>query len=356
MNAINFFMITICSLLLSILFNHGVRKVSSKLNLVAYAGEHRQHVLPTPLTGGISMFSAVTFMLVVVFLLSDLSPITWSGFDNYLLAIALLVVIGVIDDRYNISFFWRFLAQIMAVFIMIQHGNALLDLGELFSNNTLSLGTFSFFMTVFATVGVINALNMSDGIDGLAASYFLIALVVLAFFSFEPFYQLIIFIWVGAILGFLTFNFPWQSNAKVFMGDAGSMVLGFTLAWLLINGSQELKPTEPLFHPIFAVWLLALPLYDTVSVMLIRLMKRKSPFHADRMHMHHHVLNRFESVKKSVFIMLLWFFVYVLIGIYCHVNEVLQFKQTIMFSVFFIMHFLFQFKLSFKKKTKETIV
>ena len=350
-------MIAFCSLLLSIFLNHGIRKLSPKLNLIAYSGEHRQHAEPTPVIGGISMFFAVILTIAITFVILDLPALKWSEIDNYVLAIVILVIIGVIDDRYNISFIWRFLTQIAAVFIMIQQGNALLDLGELFSNNTLLLGSFSSFMTVFATVGVINALNMSDGIDGLAGSYFLIALAVLTSFAFTPVHQLIILVWIGAILGFLTFNFPWHRHAKIFMGDAGSMVIGFTLAWLLISGSQDLNTNErPQFHPIFAVWLLALPLYDTVSVMLIRLFKGKSPFHADRMHMHHHVLNRLKTVKMSVSFMLIWFSAYILIGLYCHFNEIAQYKQTILFSIFFIAHFLLQFKLSYQKKTQETIV
>jgi len=352
MSITNFFLIITCSFLLSIMFNLVFKESSTRLGLVAYSGGHRQHTIPTPLIGGISMFLAVVTTVFVSYIFTGLEAVAWSEVDNYLLATALLVVIGMVDDRYNISFIWRFLVQIAAVFIMIQQGNALLDLGELFSSETLSLGIFSSFMTVFATVGVINALNMSDGIDGLAGGYFLFSLIILACFSFNPFYQWLIFVWVGAILGFLVFNFPLRGNAKIFMGDAGSMVLGFTLAWLLIHGAQDMETNEQgLFHPIFAVWLLALPLYDTVSVMLIRLLKGSSPFHADRMHMHHHVLHRLKSTKLSVLFMLFWFFLYVIIGLYCHFNGVEQSKQTIMFSILFILHFLLQFKLSYKKKT-----
>lgn len=352
MLSIKFCILLLVSLLLSVILNQCFRKLSSKLSLIAYSGEHRQHSVPTPLTGGISMFLAILMTMLIGFLLLDFSLITLADTGHYLFAITLLVTVGLIDDRYNISFIWRFLAQIAAVFIMIQQGNTLLDLGELFSSQTLYLGSYSSFMTIFATVGVINALNMSDGIDGLAGGYFLIALLVLVFFSFSPANELIVVVWVGAILGFLMLNFPRRGDAKVFMGDAGSMVLGFTLAWLLINGSQEVHANqESLFHPIFAVWLLALPLYDTVSVMLIRLLRGKSPFHADRMHMHHHVLHWLKSTKVTVLFMLSWFLVYVLIGVYSHVNELEQFKQTIVFSIIFIIHFLLQFILSNQKKT-----
>lgn len=349
---IKFFILIPVSLLLSVILNHCFRKLSTKFNLIAYSGEHRQHATPTPLTGGISMFLAVLMAMLIGLVILDFSLTAWAEIGHYLFAIMLLVIIGWIDDRYNISFLWRFLAQIAAVFIMVQQGNALLDLGELFSRHTLYLGSYSTFMTIFATVGVINALNMSDGIDGLAGGYFLIALAVLAFFSFNTVHELIIIVWIGAILGFLVLNFPWRGDAKVFMGDAGSMVLGFTLAWLLINGSQDVHANQrSLFHPIFAVWLLALPLYDTVSVMLIRLLKGKSPFHADRMHMHHHVLHWLNSTKMSVLFMLSWFLVYVLIGVYSHLNDVEQYQQTILFSIVFVLHFLLQFKLSNQKKT-----
>lgn len=344
----------LCSFSLSVFLNFSFRTVAKKIGLIAYSGNHRQHISPTPLIGGVSMYLAIIITMAVLLLLGKLSFQELLELRHYLLAITLLVVVGALDDRHNLSFIWRFLIQIVAVFIMIHHGNVLLDLGELFSEKTLFLGRFSSFMTIFATVGVINAINMSDGIDGLAGSFSLLLLFILAFFVFDKAYHMMIVIWMGALLGFLMFNFPLRGSATVFMGDAGSTALGFTLAWLFIAGSQHSMNAESsLFHPIFAVWLLALPLFDTVSVMLIRLLKGNSPFRADRFHMHHHVLNRLGSTKMSVFVMLLWFLAYALLGICLHKLNIEQSKQTMLFSIFFILHLLLQFKLSKQKKHEK---
>ncbi|MGH1542050.1 MAG: MraY family glycosyltransferase [Arenicella sp.] len=323
--------------------------LAPRYGLIAVPGQHRDHAKATPLTGGIAIFIAVVASLVITqpFVgLVDLLP--------FLLAAALLVVVGVIDDKHNLPFFWRLLVQVFAAWIMVQHSNILFDLGELFSNKTLFLGRFSTVMTIFATVGVINAINMSDGLDGLAGSQVLLALCVLSLFWFEFPYDALIVVTMGAISGFLLFNCRFrQHHARVFMGDAGSTLLGFLLAWLLINGSQQV---DRLFDPIFAVWLLALPLFDTISVMLIRPLYGRSPFSADKIHLHHHIFDRVGSVNLTLLFMLVLFLAYAAIGMVAHHLSYPQAKQTIVFSVLFLMHLLIQWRFSRQKILQETIV
>ena len=338
----------------SLLVNKWLQRFAGVFGLFAMPGEHRRHQSPTPVVGGLAMFLTVLITMVV----AQLSAVVdFSEMAYFVFAMLLLTIVGLLDDRFHISFLWRFLAQIAAVLLMLEQGNILLSLGPLFAtdlDDVLLLGRYAPLMTVFATVGVINAINMSDGIDGLAGTWVLLVLLVLAWFAFDIQYSVIMCAWIGALLGFLAFNYRIAgTTARVFMGDAGSTVLGFVLAWLLIHGSQQ---PHTLFDPMFAVWLLALPLFDTVSIMLIRPLFGRSPFNADRIHMHHHVLDRVQSVNTTLCILVLWFLVYVAIGYYFHLRPIVPLIETLIFSGLFILHLFMQFLLSRRKILQESIV
>lgn len=343
MQTIAIFATVICSLVLSVLFNQCLRNLSPKLNLLAHSGEHRQHEKPTPLVGGLAMYCAVVIVLIVFFLLFEQAHSLL--IYHYIAGASLLMIVGVLDDRFHMSFVVRIIVQIIAAMIMVAQGNILYSLGELFTTSTLLLGRFSVPLTIFAVVGVINALNMIDGLDGLAGGIGFISFCFLLIFPFDPTYAMIILVWLGALLGFLLFNFRFKQPARVFMGDAGSTLMGYTLAWILIYGSQQAVETvaEPrYFAPIFAVWVLALPLFETISLMLLRVFEGKSPFHADRGHMHHHILSRTHSVKLTVLILLVWFSFYSLLGYEFHLQKIATHIQTLIFSMFFVLHFSLQ--------------
>ena len=343
----------VISLVMSLAVNCLLAKLAPRLGLIALPGQHRSHRSPTPLTGGLAIVLVLLFVLLP----------SWQQWQSdflpyFLIATTVLAVVGLIDDRYTLSFLWRFLAQILACLIMLYQGNSLSHLGELFSDNTLYLGAVAGLMTVFATVGVINAINMIDGLDGLAGTLVLLALLLLASHAFETDYTRVIVVISGALAAFLLFNvrYRWRQTerpARVFMGDTGSTVLGFALAWLFIHGSQQ---PERLFDPIFAVWVLALPLFDTVSVMLIRPLLGRSPFAADKIHLHHHLLHRLQSVNLTVLAMMALFAGYVTIGLVSRWLGLPQHQQTVLFSVCFVMHFAIHWHLSRKKILTETIV
>jgi UDP-GlcNAc:undecaprenyl-phosphate GlcNAc-1-phosphate transferase len=142
-------------------------------------------------------------------------------------------------------------------------------------------------MTVFAVLGVINAMNMIDGADGLASGLALIALLAFAAIlsADAGLGGTLLPALVAAVAGFMVFSLrtPWRKRASVFIGDAGSMLLGFALAWYAV----DLASVRDAMTPITAVWILAIPLMDTVSLMVRRMLKGVSPFAADREHLHH---------------------------------------------------------------------
>jgi UDP-GlcNAc:undecaprenyl-phosphate GlcNAc-1-phosphate transferase len=160
-------------------------------------------------------------------------------------------------------------------------------------------------MTVFAVVGVINAVNMIDGMDGLAGSTSLVSFAwygVAATAAGLPGLAALAWVMCGGLAGFLLLNLrlPWQPRARVFLGDAGSTLLGFSLAWFAIDLTQGPGRTMP---PIAALWVVLLPLADTVSLMARRRSRGMSPFHPDREHIHHFLLAHGFSVSGALLVL-----------------------------------------------------
>ena len=271
---------------------YGLAQVSPKIGLIALPGEHRKHQQATPLVGGIAIFIGV----LVAYALLDDSQI------GLLPSLAILCFVGSVDDRYKLPSWVRLIAQAIAAYLMIEFtGVQLISLGNLVSENEMLLGVWSVPLTIFAVIGVINAINMSDGLDGLAGC--LVILVLLAMLGLDSQLQEFLLQVIVAILGFLIWNIRiGRSHAKLFMGDAGSTVLGMIVAYCLIYLSQI---TPPAIMPVTALWLLALPLIDAVAVLLIRPLRGSSPFAADQMHYHHLLHTKGLSVNGVLLIVML---------------------------------------------------
>jgi UDP-GlcNAc:undecaprenyl-phosphate GlcNAc-1-phosphate transferase len=202
-----------------------------------------------------------------------------------------LVCVGFIDDYKCLSVRIRLIAQIAAVLIMSEFAHIkIIDLGELLGLGNVQIGNYyATAFTVFAVVGGINAFNMIDGIDGLAGSLTLISITSIAVVSWifqdEMIFKFCL-IFIASIVAFLLFNLRifGRSSAKIFLGDTGSTLFGFTVCWLLIDASQGEKA---LIMPTTALWIMALPLFDSICIMLRRIRKGRSPFASDREHLHH---------------------------------------------------------------------
>ena len=218
------------------------------------------------------------------------NPVVLAEYGD-LLAISLIVlVLGAIDDYKHMPVSFRMGGQAIAATLMyFAAGNQLTSFGNLFGFGDINLGILSFPVTVFATVGVINAINMSDGMDGLSGGMVTIALAFLGIVAWQSGNEtLLIFIAVllSALLAFLAlyFRLPWRKPALVYLGDSGSTFLGFVLAWLLIESTQNGTEVIP---PVLALWFVAVPLMDTIVLLIKRPLQGKSPFHPGRDHLHH---------------------------------------------------------------------
>jgi UDP-GlcNAc:undecaprenyl-phosphate GlcNAc-1-phosphate transferase len=273
--------------------------LARRTGLVDYPDVRKVHDVATPLVGGLAVFAALAMTVI-------LSPShVWAAGSFYpaiLLGGGLLLLAGLIDDLRGLSPMLRFLVQIGVCLLLIRYtGVRLDDFGRLFSGDVIELGWMAVPLTVFAAMGVINAFNLVDGMDGLAGSIFCIAaagMVLFAGLSGHDGMVWMLLLAMAAVLGFLLVNarFPWNPKARVFLGDAGSLMLGFVLAWSFIRLGNGI---DRAFMPMTAVWLFALPLLDTSTLIWTRWRSGRSAFAADQRHLHHAFLRAGYSVGQT---------------------------------------------------------
>ena len=301
-------------------------KFGTALGLLAEPGEHRRHQGVTPMVGGIGIYLG----LLLGLLLFD------NSFSLLLPSLFLMCGVGALDDRYKLPSWVRFLAQGAAAYLMLLLTSvALVDLGYLFTGDSrILMNTFwSTSMTIFACIGVINAINMSDGLDGLAGSLVFLVLLLLLILG-HPSSGLIL-VSLGATAGFLFWNLRLgRPRAKVFMGDAGSTMLGILVAYLLIQYSQ----VENGIWPVTALWFLALPLIDAVAVLIVRPLRGRSPFAADRIHYHHQLLDRGLSVNSTLLIAIALQTLFVVLGLVLWRIHLAEHLQLALFLFIFLVY------------------
>lgn len=272
--------------------------ISSRLDLMDYPAGRKDHAEPTPVIGGVAML--VGIVMASFFTLDAIDP----SLRGFLAAGILLVVVGLLDDKYDLDWRLRILAQVSAALIMIYFGGIRVHyLGHLFGYENIFLGSLSVPFTVFATVGIINAVNMIDGVDGLAGLLVLAALAMLSAATVYSGNQALLthsLLALGAVGGFLLFNIrhPWQRSAKSFMGNAGSALLGLMMAWTTFRLTQT--PSHPV-TPLLALWVIPIPIMDCLVLMARRIKLGQSPFRADHNHIHHLMIEAGFTPTRAAF-------------------------------------------------------
>lgn len=267
---------------------------AEKLGLIDMPdGVRKIHTVAKPLVGGLGMVAGIIVSMLIFLPVAD--------FIGLIVAILMIATVGFFDDRHDVSFKIRFVVQSAAtVSVMYFGGSVLHSFGDLFGYGPLHTGIFAYAVTIFCVIGVINAMNMIDGLDGLAGSISLVAFSafgILAWLNGQTGLVLVSVAYIGALAAFLRFNwFP----SKLFMGDAGSMTLGFSLAFFAIETTQG---ATTVVSPAAALLVLALPVSDTIVVMIKRIMQGKSPFYADKTHFHHVLKAMGLDHRKAVIIM-----------------------------------------------------
>ncbi|MDY0417091.1 UDP-N-acetylglucosamine--undecaprenyl-phosphate N-acetylglucosaminephosphotransferase [Enterobacter sp. 170198] len=275
--------------------------LARKYSLVDKPGGRKQHKGEIPLIGGISVYCSIVIFHVLHL---NIAPFVDANFIAYIVGISILLAVGIADDYYDLPVIPRILAQALAALVIILDDVYLNTFGFVLGEYELLLGSAGYLITLFAGWAAINAFNMIDGIDGLlgSVSAVIFAALMVAFLSAGAEQSALwCLLMIMALLPYLISNLG-VVGAKVFMGDAGSMVIGFTMLWLILNASQGSKA---IMAPVTALWIIALPLMDMVAVMIRRLRRRQSPFHADRDHLHHILLRCGLSSRQTVFVMVL---------------------------------------------------
>lgn len=280
------------SLFITIVLVPLCKTLAFRLNILDVPDERKVHTIPTPRTGGIAMA------------LGSLAPILiWTRLDelsgSILIGAWILVFFGLLDDRVNLNYKYKFASQIAAALLVIFVGGIKIkSLGMLLPNDLILPDVISIPLTLVVIVGVTNAINLADGLDGLAGGITMLTFISIGLLAYICDYDSIVLIAMavtGALFGFLRFNtYP----ALVFMGDAGSQFLGFlaiTLALHLTQSNIPLSPTLPLL-------MLGFPILDTFTVMFQRVADGKSPFYPDKNHFHHKLMRLGLSHSESVLI------------------------------------------------------
>lgn len=266
-----------------------------KIGLLDHPNERKVHHASTPLVGGLAIFIAMAMAIV-------LGTPYGLGVLPLMTACGLMLITGMLDDLRDLKPLPRFIAQIVACCIMIFSGDVVLsDFGSLMWDGVLYLRWLSVPITIFAALGVINAYNMIDGMDGLSGMVFIVASIALAWLALQTGHATnagILLIAASAAGGFFLVNarLPWNQRARVFLGDSGTMFMGMFLAWQCIDlGSGENRAIVPMT----AVWLLGVPLVDTLRLMTQRWLRGHSSLQADQFHLHHAFLKAGFSVSRT---------------------------------------------------------
>ena len=259
----------------------------------------RMHRVAMPLLGGVAIFTA---FIVTVLAFCDLKE-NYREILGLLFGATVIVATGILDDRFSLNPFLKLFLQIIAALIVALCGITIDNVGIFNSSGELfALGNFSIPITVIWIVAVTNAVNLIDGLDGLSCGVSTISALSILVSSFfmpdvPPIAILLTAIFAGSCLGFLPYNF---NPAKIFMGDTGSMFLGFTLSTISVIGVFKTDAIIAYWVPFIAF---AVPLFDTTFAFVRRILQGKSPFSADRGHIHHKLIDMGFNQRQSVTIL-----------------------------------------------------
>jgi len=212
-----------------------------------------------------------------------------------------LLILFLIDDFKGLRPLFRILIQIfVSIYLIVSTEVYLESLGNLFGFGDVNLGVFSIPVTVFCIVGIMNAFNMMDGINGLCSGCSMIALMLMGFYSGLIYDSMLVLI-IGSMIGFILFNLGFFGKKReVFLGDSGSNLVGFWVAWIAIYASQSQFYS---IEPITVLWFVAIPLLDCIGLIFSRTSKGKSWSTAGRDHIHHKLMNRFNSKNTLIVIL-----------------------------------------------------
>jgi len=333
-------------------------RLAKKFDIIDYPNHRKIHITPTPLLGGIAIWGAFTIVLathasLVVFLKDFItSSASFSSrlqfyannatcITNQVFAILIggliIAIVGIVDDIRGLSIWIRLLTETAVAFVMVWMG---------FKLDIFLLEIINWIITIFWIIGITNAFNLLDGADGLASGVGIISSLILAgimFFGNQPLIALLLLTLAAAIGGFFRYNLP---PARIFMGSAGSMFIGYILSITTILATFTIDNACTKYVIAIPVVILSMPLYDTLSVIFLRSIKGVSLTKGDLNHLVHRLMRAGFSQKKAVFLIYLMSFAIGILGILLIWTTVVQsiivlsFIGVLFVGIFFFEYFL----------------
>ncbi|WP_444633053.1 MraY family glycosyltransferase [Cupriavidus oxalaticus] len=295
----DYFWVPASCALISLIALLALRPAAIRVGLVDVPGGRKRHVGDVPLIGGIAVLAAVWIGSLMYLRTFDRYVALYAG-------LTLLAVVGLIDDLRGMRPLTKLAFQFLAAILMTSWGSVyLMSLGDLFGRREIELLNWGIPLTIFAVLSVVNAMNMSDGLDGLAGGLAVIVLGWMAYLATSVGNMMvsrIAMIFCGALVGFLLLNVnhPLRGRQRVFLGDAGSLLLGYVMVWFSVELTQAPYNRVGYVPPVVMLWVLGLILVDLLAVVMRRMIKGKNPLAADRTHLHHVLLRLGLSPPKVV--------------------------------------------------------
>ena len=326
----DFFFIAVFSFFIII----SLSRIAKKISLVDIPDNRKIHKTRIPLIGGISIYTT----LILSFFIFD--EINLPFYKILFFFSAFIVIIGIVDDLKNISYKFRIILIILTSYLIIFYTDIYIrDLGIFFNFVFENLGLFGILFTLFCVVALVNAFNFIDGVDGLASIQSILILSIILFydFLFSLNHNLKINIYLmETLVIFIFFNLFLPNKYKIFLGDAGSMFLGFYISWIVIYMSQHYNALPIMLIP----WILSYPVFDLVSTVIIRLTKQISPFRPDHFHFHFILLKQKKLNKINInIIILILTLIFNLIGFLSYTFLFEELSFIILIISFLIFHY-----------------
>lgn len=327
--------LVIILLIIHIFFIYFYSKLSLRINLIDMPNERKLHIGKIPLVGGISIYTSLSLFYIFISTPFILKIIFLSSF--------LVLIISLLDDIYDIGITERIFFQTVATLVVVGFGVRIIDIGT-YNESTIFLGGFGIVLSCLTIIAFTNAINFSDGLDGLATGYGLNCILSIIFFSYYFKFnsdQMHLY-----FLSFLLIIFLFSNHGfllpKTFLGDNGSASLGFLLACFLVYYTL---PDNRHFHPVLTLWAAPFPILDFMTVFIRRILKKTNPFKPDRRHMHYLLINSKISnklipillVSSSFVSSVLGFIIFILFG---------AISSLISFFFFLVIYFLISVYLS----------
>lgn len=340
-NGVNIFYIILITFVSSLVLVPFVRDIAVHINAIDIPDKRKVHKKPMPRLGGLAIF--LSFLIGYMFF----APLT-TQMISILISSFLIIILGIIDDIKPLKATTKLWGQLVVALILVFYGKIFLTDLTLFGMNIV-LGDWTYPLTIFVIIACINAINLIDGLDGLAAGtssiYFLTIIIISVLLGrLEGLGIMLCLIMLGATLGFLYHNF---NPATIFMGDTGSMFLGLMVAIIALLGFK----TATLTSFMIPILILFIPILDTLLAILRRLIKGESIGKPDKEHVHFQLLNKTSSVKKTVVL------IYLINGLFSAVSVLYAIGKTdlaiFLYILLMIIAVIFIFKTDILYKHKD---